>query len=451
MSLPRVLVYETDFHRASRLCGILEKGGYVARSVFSKSEAEGVAGNFDILIASYSLFPLPHSLETLDKIISAPPAFFEQVEKLVKKYEAPCITHPYSVNSVLASVKDVAGKSERKWAKADEGEVAEADLFPEIIGSSASVRSLKAMLVVAARADSTILVLGETGTGKELVASAIHRMSRRAKGPFVAVNCGAFAESLLDTELFGHERGSFTGAIKKHVGKFELADGGTLFLDEVGEMSRSLQQKLLRVLELGNFYRVGGEVPVNVNVRVVCATNRDIFQMAEKDEFRRDLLYRINVVALKLPPLRDRGEDKQFLAKHFMEEYSRKYGREISGLSEKVLAMINEYSFPGNIRELMNSIEQAVLKTNAGEITDIEFGGKMLMDKWNPPVMSSLLEKKFAGMKNMVLEVYEKEYLDRLLISEKGRMQSVCKKCGLDRKTLYRKMKQYGLDKKDYK
>ncbi|MDH5541428.1 MAG: sigma-54 dependent transcriptional regulator [Nitrospinota bacterium] len=451
MNLPKVLVYETDYHRASRLCRILESGGYVTRSVFSRNEAEGGGKGFDIIIASFDLFPLPQFFDGMDKIISAPPAFFDSVEKLAKQYNAPCVTHPYNAGEVLPIVGAVAEKVEQSWSTSGATETVESDLFPEIIGNSPQIKSMKEMLVLAARSDSTILILGETGTGKELVASAIHRMSKRSKGPFVAVNCGAFAEGLLETELFGHERGAFTGAVKKHMGKFELSDGGTLFLDEVGEMSKALQQKLLRVLEQGNFYRVGGELSVNVDVRVVCATNRDIFDMAQKGEFRRDLLYRLNVLALKVPSLRSRGGDKEFLARIFLDRYSKRYGKSIVALSEKVVTMINEYTFPGNVRELMHAVEQAVLRTHGDVIDDIEFGGRSMMDRWNPPVMDGLLAKEFADMKNSVLEAYEKEYLDRLLALEKGSLQKVCKRCGLDRKTLYRKMKQYGLDKKGYK
>jgi len=190
---------------------------------------------------------------------------------------------------------------------------------------------------MAANVDSTVLILGETGSGKELVAKALHRMGSRSSQPFVAVNCGGMPESLLDSELFGHERGAFTDAHKQHKGKLEVADGGTLFLDELGDMPQPLQVKLLRVLEDGSFFRVGSSKEIKVNIRVICATNRDIFQMAAGGEFRRDLLYRVNVLAIKLPPLRDRGADVELLANHFLQQFSEASGRDKIVFSQDVV------------------------------------------------------------------------------------------------------------------
>jgi DNA-binding NtrC family response regulator len=196
---------------------------------------------------------------------------------------------------------------------------------------------------------------------------------------------------------------------------------------------------------------VGGEVPLKADVRVVCATNRDIFLMAEKGDFRRDLLYRINVIALKLPPLRERRKDIHLLAEKFLRQISIKYNKRIEKFSESVLAEMEEYAWPGNVRELLHSIEHAVAKSKGSVVKKIEFGGERLMAKWNPPSVDELLGYDLAEMKTEILERYEKEYLDRILLQEAGSLNRASRKCGIDRKTLYRKMRHYGLDKKDYR
>jgi two-component system response regulator HydG len=231
----------------------------------------------------------------------------------------------------------------------------------DMVGSSKAMQAVLETIRRVAHADSTVHIYGESGTGKELVARAVHRTSRRAGGPFVKVNCGALAESLLESELFGHEKGSFTNAIKRKLGRFELADGGTIFLDEIGDIGPAIQLKLLRVLQEREIERVGGEDTVKVDVRVVSATNKDLRKLVEEGKFREDLYYRLHIVPLTLPPLRDRPEDIDQLAEHFLVKLRERTGSRATRLSDAAKAALRVYAWPGNVRELENCIEQSLV------------------------------------------------------------------------------------------
>jgi len=238
-----------------------------------------------------------------------------------------------------------------------------------LLGVSPAMQEVYRLIEMAAPSPAPVLILGETGTGKELVARTIHELSQRAKGPFVAVNCSAIPETLLESELFGHEKGAFTGAIARRPGYFELADGGTIFLDEIAEMSSSLQAKYLRVLQDSQVRRIGGHDEVAVDVRVVCATNRDVVKAVQDGTFREDLYYRVNVLTVPLPPLRRRPEDIPLLAEAFMTEFNGKYDRQVRGIDEAALGLLREHAWPGNVRELRNAIERAVVSCGDGMIT----------------------------------------------------------------------------------
>jgi two-component system response regulator HydG len=231
----------------------------------------------------------------------------------------------------------------------------------DMVGDSPAIRGVYQFIAKVAPTESTVLIDGESGTGKELVARALHRNSRRAARPFVALNCAAIAETLLESEMFGHEKGSFTGAVAQKRGKLEVADGGTIFLDEIGEMSPGLQAKLLRVLQEHEFERVGGTRTVRTDLRVVAATNRDLADQARKGAFRQDLYYRLNVVKVTLPPLRDRRRDIPLLAQHFIQKFARRASRPVAGLSPAARDLLLRYDWPGNVRELENAIERAIV------------------------------------------------------------------------------------------
>ncbi len=241
---------------------------------------------------------------------------------------------------------------------------AEIDLRHSMVGDSTSMKALFEQIRRVSQTDSTVLILGESGTGKELVARAVHQNSNRATRPFVAVNCAALTDTLLESELFGHEKGSFTGAIAQKRGKLEMGEGGTVFLDEIGEMSPLLQAKLLRVLQEREFERVGGTKPLKLNIRLIAATNRDLQAQARSGHFREDLFYRLNVVTLRTPPLRERRSDIMALAEHFMRVYGERTNRKIHGISPRAQRVLTSYDWPGNVRELQNAIERAVVMGN---------------------------------------------------------------------------------------
>jgi formate hydrogenlyase transcriptional activator len=248
-------------------------------------------------------------------------------------------------------------------------EVDKASMFEEIVGSSPALTAVLSRVSKVAGSDSTVLITGETGTGKELVARAIHRRSRRASRAFVAVNCAAIPRDLIASELFGHERGAFTGALQRRIGRFELADGGTIFLDEVGELSTDTQVALLRVLQEREFERVGGRDRIRVDVRIIAATNRDLSAAVADGTFRQDLFYRLNVFPLEMPPLRERREDIPVLVEYFIGRYARKAGRTFRRVARRTLDRLVSYPWPGNVRELQNVIERSVIVSDTDEFT----------------------------------------------------------------------------------
>jgi transcriptional regulator with GAF, ATPase, and Fis domain len=294
-------------------------------------------------------------------------------------------------NKILAIVRDITERKEAeeslKKALAEvqrlkdrlhqeniylQEEIRVAGNFDQIIGRSEPLRKVLRQAEQVAPLDTTVIILGETGTGKELLAHAIHNLSRRKGRPLVKVNCAALPGTLIESELFGHEKGAFTGADARRIGRFEIANGGTLFLDEVGELPLDMQAKLLRVLEQGEFERVGGSHPIKVDVRVIAATNRHLEDAVRKGEFRSDLYYRLNVFPITLPPLRERREDIPILVSHLVKQFSKKIGKTIEAVPQETMARMRTYSWPGNIRELRNVIERAVIITQGSKLNVID-------------------------------------------------------------------------------
>src|SRR5262249_34634762 len=242
-------------------------------------------------------------------------------------------------------------------------------IFEEIVGASESLLSLLAEVSMVAPTDSTVLITGETGTGKELVARAIHKRSRRSKGPFISINCAAIPASLIASELFGHEKGAFTGAVERRVGRFEMANGGTIFLGEIGRLPAEIQVTLLRVLQEREFERVGGTRPIRADVRVIAATNRDLEAAIEEGTFRSDLYYRLNVFPVEVPALRERLEDIPLLVEHFVERFARRADKTIDRVCKKALSLLQLHDWPGNVRELQNVVERAVIVCDSGTLS----------------------------------------------------------------------------------
>jgi transcriptional regulator with PAS, ATPase and Fis domain len=285
----------------------------------------------------------------------------------------------------------------------------------------------------AARSQSTVLILGESGTGKELLARATHAESPRQAAPFVAVSCAALTETLLESELFGHEKGSFTGAVSRRKGKFESAHGGTLFLDEIGDISPKLQLDLLRVLEERKFFRVGGSEPVEVDVRIIAATNRDLRKASETGQFRDDLYYRLNVIPITLPPLRERLEDIPLLVEHFLEHLNLEMSHRIEEVSADALAALMRYDWPGNVRELRNVLERGMVVAKGSLIMPEDLGLEAAAPRQAPIDVT------------LSLDEVEHRHIAAVLHHGGGNVTQAARTLGIDRVTLYNKIKKYGL------
>jgi DNA-binding NtrC family response regulator len=306
--------------------------------------------------------------------------------------------------------------------------------YGDIISKNARMREILDLAREIASLRSTVLIRGESGTGKELIARAIHNSGERAAKPFVAVSCAALAETLLESELFGHEKGSFTGAVSQKKGKFEMADGGTIFLDEIGDISPKLQADLLRVLQERCFYRVGGSEEVRVDVRVIAATNRDLQQAVEDREFRDDLYYRLNVIEIRLPPLRERRDDIPLLAGDFVERLSHELGKDVAEISAGALKLLMDYDWPGNVRELENAVERAIVTAKARVLTEDDFG-----------FMSRKMEAGGNGRfpVNVTLQELERQAIAAAIQRTSGNIKEAAAALGIDRSTLYEKIKKY--------
>ena len=307
--------------------------------------------------------------------------------------------------------------------------------FENIITKSSKMQRVIELIKIVAKSNATVLITGESGTGKELVARAIHSQSHRQSKPFVAVSCAALPESLLESELFGHEKGSFTGAYAQKKGKFEFANGGTLFLDEIGEMSANVQVHLLRVLEEKEFTRVGGNEPIKVDVRVISATNKDLKRAIASGQFREDLYYRLNVVTIELPLLRERKEDIPLLAQYFLNKFALENQKEVAGFSPEATEFLLGYDWPGNVRELENAIERAVILAKDSLITIADL----------PQENTSLARSALTG-KN--LKEMEKNHILNVLCETDGNYSEAARILGITRMTLYNKVRQYGLNVK---
>lgn len=312
-----------------------------------------------------------------------------------------------------------------------------------IIGNSKPMREVYKLIEKITRSRTTVLILGESGVGKELVASAIHHNSTNSDGPFVKFNCAALPETVIESELFGHERGSFTGAVGLRKGRFEEANGGTIFLDEVGEMTLPVQAKLLRVLQEKTFERVGGNTPIKVDIRILAATNRNLLEMVENGTFREDLYYRLNVFPITVPPLRDRGNDVIALADHFVTKFSSAMGINASRISTPAINMLLCYHWPGNVRELENVIERAVILAENGVIH-----GYSLPPSLQTPVVSETAAK---GSLEARLNVIEYEIIIEALKANHGNITEAAAQLGLTRRILGLRLAKYRLDHKSYK
>ena len=351
------------------------------------------------------------------------------------------LTKPFEEDELLALCNRALEKrSLEREVTFLRGELARTRDFEEIVGTHAAMQKLFRLTEQVARTTATVLITGESGTGKELIARAIHRQGPRRDRPFVAVNPAAVAESLIESELFGHEKGAFTGAYQRKLGKFELAQGGTLFLDEIGTLKAELQAKLLRVLQEREIERVGGTRPVKIDVRVIAATNVDVKQAVARGAFREDLYYRLNVVPIEVPPLRERIEDLPLLVEHFVRQYGQQFGKRVQGLSREALGALSLYRWPGNVRELQNVVERCVVLADGPriELNDLP------LDVLIPDHRIRVRKANRLPLKDAT-EAFEHQIVLRVLERVKGNTSEAARILGVHRNSLNRLLERWGL------
>lgn len=358
----------------------------------------------------------------------------------IKKGATDFVLKPWQNEKLLATVTSAMNLSQSRRqidVLRDQQKTISANIdqhYQDIIGHSAPMMKVFETIEKVAKTDANVLILGENGTGKELVARALHRRSNRSETVFISVDMGAIQENLFESELFGHTKGSFTDAKESRAGRFEVASGGTLFLDEIGNVPLQLQSKLLTVLESRKVTRVGSNKPVDIDIRLICATNTPIQEMVRENRFRQDLLYRINTIEIKLPPLRDRKEDIPLLARHFLDQYAKKYNKSINKLSDGAVKKLQSYRWPGNVRELRHSVERSIIMTDHNVLQPEDFlltsldesEEKMIFDDYN-------------------LEEVEKTVIRKALDKHERNISRTAEELGLTRASLYRRMEKYDL------
>jgi two-component system response regulator AtoC len=365
----------------------------------------------------------------------------EAAVEAIKMGARDYILKPLRLDEILTKVETIAQlRSLEKENEYLRGRLAQRFNIKNIVGKSEKINELFKLIHDVAPTNTTVLITGENGTGKELIANAIHFNSPNVKKPFIKLNCGVLAENLLESELFGHVKGAFTGAIKDKIGRFELANGGTLFLDEIGDISANMQVKLLRVLQEGEFEHVGGTETLKVDVRIIAATNSDIEENIRDGSFRQDLYYRLNVIPVHVPPLRERKDDIPLLVKHFLEKYEKVHNKKITKLEEDALDDLEAYDWPGNIRELENYLERAIVLNKSGEITKDDF-----------PEMISHSQKTIVAYDEnnglaKTVEEYERQIILAELSHNNGNKAKTANKFKISRSTFMSKLKKYEIN-----
>ncbi|MFQ5657253.1 MAG: sigma-54-dependent transcriptional regulator [Candidatus Methylomirabilales bacterium] len=447
----KILVVDDDSVACDLLREVLSKEGCEVDVAGGGQEAvmKGKEAFFDIVLVDVRM-PDVDGLDVLRAFRGASPetivivmtAFgsIESAIEAIKEGAYDYVSKPFKIEEIKITIRRVLER--RRLLQENlrfRYELKERYRFERIVGSSSRMLEVYKAVARVAPSRSTVLIRGESGTGKELIAKAIHYNSPRSDHPFVAIDCGALVETLLESDLFGHVKGAFTGAISPRRGLFEQAHGGTCFLDEIGDMSLNTQAKLLRVLEEHEIRRVGGGGSLMVDVRVVAATNKDLEAMVHKGKFREDLYYRLNVVSMALPPLRERREDISLLAAHFLRKYAEENNKAISHISLEAVALLEEYDWPGNVRELENAIERAVALTSNPVLLPEDLPTRLKKEDLEGPRRDLLTQP-------LTLRELERRHIERVLRGVKGNKKLAAELLGINRKTLYRMAKRYGVD-----
>jgi two-component system nitrogen regulation response regulator NtrX len=448
----RILVIDDEEGIRSTLSGILEDEGYrVAAAATAAEAAERLGAEaFDAVLLDLWL-PDREGLELLAElcdgdagrpvIVISGHGNVDTAVKATRIGAYDFLEKPLSLSRVVLTVHNalergrLARELQQLSGRLDHGET--------LLGTSAAMQRLKGEIKTAAPSDSRILILGENGTGKELVARQIHRQSRRAQAPFVEVNCAAIPEELIESELFGHVRGAFTGALGDRPGRFEQADGGTLFLDEIADMSLKTQAKVLRVLQEQRFERVGGAAPIRVDVRVLAATNKDLEGEIRLGRFREDLYFRLAVIPLRVPPLREHLDDVPVLVAHFIALIARELGRRPKSVEREAMACLKDYSWPGNVRELRNLVERMMIMVRGDAIGPRDLPPAVRGEA--PERSRGPWDADFPSLRE-ARGAFEKHYIERKLAELAGNVSRTAQALGLERSNLYRKMRAYGIE-----
>jgi DNA-binding NtrC family response regulator len=456
-----VLIVEDHDRLREQLGQFYEQEGF--RVTTASSGEEGIKkldeDSFAIVVSDVKMpgidgFQLAHHVREkypdTDVILITAFGNVKQAVEAMKLGASDYITKPFQPEAIrLVSEKLIEKRTLLEEVRELRQKVQDEHNLENILSKSPKMLKVFELIKSLAETDSGVMITGETGTGKELVARAIHNLSRRKSKQFVAINCGAFPDTLLESELFGYEKGAFTGAVQSRAGKIEIADGGTLFLDEIETMAAPMQVKLLRVLQEREVERLGGNRKVKIDMRVVAATNVDLKLCLARGTLREDFYYRINVIPLQLPPLRERLEDLPILINHILSKHPVAQEKKIRQVAPKVLDQMLEYRWPGNIRELENILERAIVKCPGEIIEDVDLPSppQRILDRHHVSV--SMGNGDFS-LKQWLLRS-EKEYLRSLLIKHKGAITSTARDAKVDNKTLYRKMRRHGLHKESFK
>ncbi|OHB68932.1 MAG: two-component system response regulator [Planctomycetes bacterium RBG_16_41_13] len=459
----KILVVEDDEYVLGSIKSVLDSEGYEISTASNGLEAMSIyrKSPHDLVIADLKM-PKMDGFELLKQLkLESPEVFlimmtaYGSVRTAVEAIKIGAydyLTKPVSAEELRLVIKRAFEKQNLLIEnRALRKELEERFSFGNIIGRSHRMQQIYDLIMQVADTDATILITGETGTGKELIAHAIHHNSSRKDAPFVVINCSALPESLLETELFGHEEGAFTGATKQRNGKFEHAHKGTVFFDEMGNLPLSMQTRLLRLLQEKSFERIGGNKTIKVDVRIIAATNKDLNNLSEEGGFRKDLYYRLNVIPVQLPPLKERLEDIPLLVSHFIEKYNKAFKKSIKSISQNALNIMMSYHWPGNVRELENLTERAVIMAKDNNIIN-EVDLPIPHQKQQREVFVDNPDD-LAGNTDMetFLSACEVLYITKLLKQCKGRIDSSARISGIDAKTLYRKMKKHNINKDTFK
>ncbi len=457
----KILVVDDEIGYRRVLNNALSERGFYVKTAASGDEAleELKKQEYPIVIIDMKLPGGIDGLELLQRIkgmynasvlIMTAYGGIETAVEAMRRGAFNYITKPFNLDEIILNIDRLIEQQKIL----DENKYLHSELekvygLKKIVGSSREIQKVLDMISRVAFSSATVLITGESGTGKELVARAIHFTGNRKDRKFVAINCATLSESLLESELFGHIKGAFTGAIKDKKGLFEEADGGALFMDEIGDIPKSIQAKLLRVLQEGEFISLGDTVTKKVDVRIIAATNQDLMQRVQEKEFREDLYYRLNVINIKMPPLRERKEDIPLLLNHFIEKYNKKENRHIKGISPEVEKEFYQYHWPGNVRELENVIERAITLTNEDIISENVVLPRVKKEGSLEAQEGDLLSQPYKEARRHALDAFNVKYIINILNKNGGNVTNAAKESGIERQYLQRMLKRYNVKSKD--